>query len=293
MKRTVIYGLGALLATAVPVHAEEVDRTIDAAADGYVYISNTSGSVTVSGWSNSAVEVTGELGHNVEELILERDGDRVTVRVKVPRKSRRGIDSEIRVQVPAGSSINVGTISADIEVTEVRGEQKLESVSGNIDTETVGADVSVEVVSGDIEVRGERQDTETRAGAVSGDISLIRIAGEVAGGTVTGDLVIDEGSFDRVEVHSVNGDIQFHSELRKGGKLSAEAVNGDVDLEFTNDVSARFDFDTLNGEIDNCFGPEPKRTSKYTPGWVLRFQTDKAGGTVSASTVNGDIEVCR
>lgn len=293
MKRTVFYGLGALLATAVPAHAEDVDRTIDAAADGHVRISNTSGSVTVDGWSNSAVEVTGELGRNVEELILERDGDLVTVKVKVPRKSSRGIESEIHVRVPEGSSINVGTISADVEVTKVRGDQKLESVSGNIDTETVDADVSVEVVSGDIEVRGEGEDAETRAGAVSGDISLIRVAGEVAGGTVTGDLIVEEGSFDRVKVHSVNGDILFHSELRKGGKLFAEAVNGDIELEFTDDVSGRFDFDTLNGEIDNCFGPEPKRTSKYTPGWVLRFQEGNGDGTVSASTVNGDIEICR
>ena len=293
MKRTVIYGLGALLVTAMPALAEEVDRTIDAASDGHVHISNTSGSITVNGWSRDQVEVTGELGRNVEELILERDGDRVTVKVKVPRKSGRGIESDLHIQVPAGSSINVATVSSDIDVLEVRGEQKLESVSGDIDTETDGADISATVVSGDIEIRGKGQDAETHAGAVSGDISMLRVAGVVESGTVTGDLVVDEGSFDRVKLHTVNGEVMFNSELRKGGKLSAEAVNGTINLEFAGDVSARFDFDTPNGDIDNCFGPERQRTSKHTPGWVLRFEEGGGDGTVSASTVNGDIEICR
>ena len=294
MKRTMIYGLGVLLTVAMsPALGEEVDRTIDAASDGHIRVSNTSGSVTVSGWSRSAVEVTGELGRNVEELILERDGDRVTVKVKVPRKGGRGIESDLHIQVPAGSSINVGTVSADIEVMKVRGDQTLESVSGDIDTETEDADISAEVVSGDIEVRGKGRDAETRAGAVSGDLTLVGVAGVLEGGTVTGDMVVDGGSFDRAKMHTVNGEILFNSELRKGGKLSAEAVNGTIDLKFAGEVSARFEFDTLNGDIETCFGPEPKRTSKYTPGWILNFQEGNGDGTVSASTVNGDIIVCR
>ena len=50
--------------------AEEVSRTMDAAADGHVHISNISGSVSVSGWSRNEVEVTGEIGPKVEELIF-------------------------------------------------------------------------------------------------------------------------------------------------------------------------------------------------------------------------------
>ncbi len=280
-------------ALALPAMAEEVERSLDAASDGHVDVSNISGSVTIKGWSRDQVEVTGELGRNVEELILQRDGDRVTIKVKVPRKGGRGIESDLHIKVPVGSSINVGTVSADIEVMKLRGDQKLQSVSGDIDTETEGADISAEVVSGDIEIRGTGRDAETRVGAVSGDLMLVRVAGVVEGGTVTGDMIVDDGSFDRANMHTVNGEILFNSELRKGGKLSAEAVNGTIDLKFAGEVSARFEFDTLNGDIENCFGPKAKRTSKYTPGWSLNFQEGGGDGTVSASTVNGDIIVCR
>ena len=76
MKSFVKYVFGVVaLSIAVVASAREVDETIDAASDGHVDIVNISGSVDVYGWSKNSVEVTGELGERVEELILERDGD--------------------------------------------------------------------------------------------------------------------------------------------------------------------------------------------------------------------------
>lgn len=294
MKKITVYGLGTLLAMALaPVGAEEVERRIDAAPNGHVYISNTSGSVTVAGWSRKEVEVTGEIGRNVEELIVAEKGDGIKVKVKVPKHGGSGIASDLYIQVPEGSSIDVGTISADIEVSGILGDQKLESVSGDVDTDTVDADISVEVVSGDVEIRGRGNDANTRAGSVSGDVSIARVSGVVNAGSVSGDVMVEEGSFDRAHLHTVNGEVLFYAELRDGGKLEAEAVNGEIDLQFKGGISGRFEIDTLNGDIDNCFGPEPKRTSKYTPGLELTFQEGDSDTKVTASTVNGDIDICR
>lgn len=294
MNKQLVYGLCAVLAAvAGPAIGEEVDRTIDASATGHVVIANTAGSITVQGWAREQVQVQGSLEERVEELIVERDGNTVNIRVKVPRRGGRDIDADLRIQVPQGSSVDVSTVSADIEITAVRGEQKLEAVSGDIDTEVFEADVTANVVSGDVEVRGQGNDIATNAGSVSGDVSLIRLAGVIEGGTVTGDVLVADGSFDRARLHSVNGDVVFDSELRSGGKLEAEAVNGTIDLEFAGDVAGRFEIDTLNGDIDNCFGPKPQRTSKYTPGWNLRFEEGDGDARVTASTVNGDISICR
>lgn len=294
MKKLLIFGLGAILAAAAaPACGEDVDRTVDASATGYVVISNTAGSITVRGWSREEVEVKGTLEKRVEELIVERDGNVVNIQVKVPRKGGRDIDADLQIQVPEGSSVDISTVSADIEVVAVKGEQKLEAVSGDIDCEAFGADVSANVVSGDVEIRGQGKDTETNAGSVSGDVSLTGVSGVLDAGTVTGDVTVENGSFDRVKVHSVNGDVDFNSELRSGGKLDAEAVNGDLELLFSGGIAGRFEVDTLNGDIDNCFGPEPQRTSKYTPGWNLRFEEGDGDARVNASTVNGDITICR
>lgn len=278
---------------AMPAMAEEVNRTLDAASDGEVHISNISGSITINGWTRDQVEVTGQLGRNVEELIFERDGDRVTIKVKVPKKSGRGIESDLHIQVPQGSSIDVGTVSADIDVTDILGEQQLNTVSGDINTEAVASDISLEAVSGDIAVEGQQKAAETDARSVSGDVTLFRLSGSIEAESVSGDVIVDEGEFDRASMNTVNGDILFQAGLRDGAKLQAETVNGGVDIDLTGDVQGRFEVNTFNGDIENCFGPKPSRTSKYTPGWEWSHEDTKGSVRVSVSTLNGDVDICR
>ena len=287
-KLAIVFGL--LLASAAA--AESVDETIDAAADGHVDISNTAGAIEVYGWSNSRVEVTGELGDNVEELVLERDGDHVLVKVKVPRKSSKGISSDIVVRIPEASSIDVSAVSADILVEGVLGEQSLHTVSGDVDTQVAAADVKVASVSGDVEVEGDGKDTVTHAGTVSGDVVLHGLSGEIGAEAVSGDITVSEGSYDRAALETVNGDLMFLAELRPAGRLDAGSVNGEVEIEFSGKVSAEFDIESFNGSIESCFGPDPVRTSKYAPGWELVFTEGDGDGNVNVSTLNGDIRIC-
>ena len=291
MKRLLVIILGMVFA--MPLMAAEVDRTLDAAPDGEVDVSNIAGTITLVGWSRNQVEVTGTLGRNVKELVFERDGDNVTIKVKVPHKSGRGSDADLTIRVPENSSIDVSGVSADISVEGVRGVQRLQTVSGDVETESFDNDVSAESVSGDVDVQGNKSDTETNIGTVSGDVTLAGGAGVVRAGSVSGGVVIDEGAFSRAELGTVNGDVIFRAGLRKGGRFSAETVNGDMDVEFAGDVSARIEVETFNGAIRNCFGPEPQRTSKYTPGLELSFTEGKGDGRVEISTMNGDVSLCK
>ena len=290
MKRLTVFLLGTLFA--LPALAEEVDKTLDAASDGHVHVSNIAGEVTVEGWSRNEVEVTGELGRNVKELVFERDGNKVTIKVKVPRNGGRGIESDLYIQVPKGSSIDIGTVSADISVSEVLGEQSLNTVSGDVETEGGENDITAESVSGDVDVDGQGKSTETHANTVSGEVTLIRVSGIVVAESVSGDVVVEEGAFKRASMNTVNGDITFHADLLDGGKLQAETVNGNVDLEFADKESGRYDVDTFNGDISNCYGPKAERTSKYTPGWELSFQEGSGNARISVSTLNGDVSIC-
>jgi DUF4097 and DUF4098 domain-containing protein YvlB len=282
----------AVLGFAVSANAEEVDKTVDAASDGHVDIINISGSIEVYGWSDSSVEVTGELGDKVEELIVERDGDKVLVKVKVPRNNSNNITSDLVIRVPEDSSIDVSTVSADITSEGIEGEQMLHTVSGDVEVEASGSDVSAQAVSGDVDVTGDGSDIEVQATTVSGDVTVIDVSGEVGAEAVSGDVLVRDGSFERASLNSVNGEIDFQAGLRDGGKLAIETVNGDVDVQFSGDVAARFDIETFNGDITNCFGPEAERTSKYTPGLELSFTEGDGDGRVTITTLNGDIDMC-
>jgi len=278
---------------AASANAETIDRTLDADSDGRVLISNVAGSVEVRGWSRNQVEVTGELGSRVEELIFERNDDDIVIKVKVPRHHSGGISSDLHVNVPKASSLQVNTVSADIDVSDVEGEQHLESVSGDIETEAHAADIELGSVSGDIEVQGDKKAIRTRLNSVSGDVDVEGMAGEINAETVSGDITAGDSAYKRASVNTVNGDIAFHARLLDDGRLDVETINGEVDIDFDGDVSARFDIETFNGEIRNCFGPEAVRTSNYAPGRELKFTEGDGSGRVSIKTLNGNLRLCK
>ena len=290
MKTYTLTLLGMFSATTVV--AADINESMDAAEDGTVSISNVAGSVDVQGWSRNQVEITGDLGDDVEELVFERDGDEIEIKVRTKRRNSHDIDTELVIKVPQGSSLEISTVSADIDVAEVAGEQSLESVSGDIATEAYASDIDANSVSGDVEVEGDNLSMRSRLSSVSGDIDTENLSGEIAIESVSGDLVVVRGVFDRASLDTVNGDIVFHAQLLDDGRLDVETVNGSVDVEFAGEVSARFDIETFNGDIRNCFGPKAVRVSKYAPGYELKFTEGGGSGRVTIETLNGDLRLC-
>lgn len=291
MKTFTLALLGMFSATTVV--ATEINESMDAATDGTVSISNISGSVEVQGWSRNQVEITGDLGSDVEQLFFQRDGDEIEIKVKSSRGISRDIESDLVVKVPLASSLEVNTVSADIDVAGLTGEQSLESVSGDIATEAFASDIEVNSVSGDLEVEGDDQAMRSMLSSVSGDIDTENLAGEIGVESVSGDLVVANGVFDRVSMDTVNGDIVFHAQLLNDGRLDVETVNGSVDIKFAGEVSARFDIETFNGDIRNCFGPKAVRVSEYGPGYELKFTEGGGSGRVTIETLNGDLRLCK
>jgi DUF4097 and DUF4098 domain-containing protein YvlB len=281
--------------------AEDVDKRLDAASDGVVSVSNISGTVEITGWSRNEVEVTGSIGKDVEELIFRRDGNEIEISVRPHDQDdddrhhwhSRNISSDLVINVPESSSVEVVGVSADIDVQNVLGEQRLQSVSGDIDSEVRAADVEMETVSGDVEVQGDNVAGHAQLSSVSGDVEAENLAGEISANTVSGDVTLVNGNFDRVKIKTVNGDIIFESRLSDGGSFSLKAHNGDADINFNGGISARFDIETFNGDIRNCFGPEPVETSEHMPGNELKFKEGDGKGRVTIHTFNGDVRLCK
>lgn len=295
MKKLAIVSLLTLAASQAA--ARDVDSRLDAADDGRVNVSNLSGSITVEGWSRSEVHVTGTIDDDVEEFIFERDGREVTIKVKAPdrRWGHKDVSAELKIRVPQDSSLDIGTVSADIEVSGVRGEQELQAVSGDITTEAFSSDISAGTVSGDVEVESAngRSVGEWELSSVSGDVTAEGLSGSLSAEVVSGDIEIIDGTFRRIRAETVSGDILLLGALEDGGRIDMESVNGSIEIRFTGPLSARFDIETFNGRIKNCFGPKPERTSKYAPGLEVSFKEGAGEGRVSLSTLNGSIEVCK
>jgi DUF4097 and DUF4098 domain-containing protein YvlB len=260
---------------------------------GLVEISNTSGSVVVTGWDRNEVEITGELGDGTERLDFTK-GDKVTrIKVVLPARSHSVDDTDLIVKVPSGSTLSINTVSADVSAQGVRGMQRLQSVSGNVRTEASGEDIECRTVSGDVELQGSGKKGLVSITTVSGDVRASRVAGEVNGSTVSGDFTLGVGEMTRSRLRSTSGDLAVTGPLAADARVDIESISGDVRLDLTGPLGAEFEVSSFNGEIRNCFGPKAVRTSEYAPGREWRHREGAGTARVRIKTLNGDVGICK
>jgi DUF4097 and DUF4098 domain-containing protein YvlB len=260
---------------------------------GMVEISNTAGSVSVTGWDRNEVEITGELGKGTERLDFTK-GDKVTrIKVVLPNRSHDVDETNLVVKVPKGSSLALNTVSADIVIQSVHGAQRLQSVSGDVRTQASGEDVECRTVSGDVTIQGSGQKGLVSITTVSGDATATQVAGEINGNTVSGNFSIAAGQAMRSRLRSTSGDLSLSGQLAADARVDIESISGDVRLDLTGPAVAEFDVSSFNGEIRNCFGPKPVRTDEYAPGREWRYTEGAGTARVRIKTLNGDVGVCR
>ena len=284
------FAAGVMALAAGPAAADRaIDESVQAHPRGEVEISNLAGSVEVTGWDEEQVRVTGRLGEDVERLEFHGDGRYVLVKVIIPSGSRGSVDSDLKVSVPRGSRLNVGTVSADIGVEAVEGALRLQSVSGDVTADVFGEDAQIKSVSGDVIVRGRDQPALLTVTTVSGDADVRDVGGEIVVQTVSGDLEASAPSVERARINTTNGDADFITALASGARVEMETINGDLTLVIRGEVDAEFDLETFNGDIRTDFGPEPERTSQFAPGKELRFTRGEGSARVMMETLNGGI----
>jgi DUF4097 and DUF4098 domain-containing protein YvlB len=289
-RKTVVMITAMVMAGAVWA-AQPVSESMPAGPGTEIDIEVLSGTVTIEAWSQSLVEVTGTLGDGVEGLEIDGDEDGVSIEVEYDEgfHGRQDVDTELTIKVPAGSSLYVETVSASISVTGVTGEVDLESVSGSINVAGEPSALDVAAVSGDIYV--ESAPPESDLESVSGLIEVRAAGGMMDVENVSGKIMIHGGVIDGGDLESVSGDITCHAIPGPGSDLDIETMDGTITLLIDPGLVASFDVSTFSGSINNQIGPEPRRTSKYTPGMELNFNTGHGGPNISLESFSGSIKI--
>lgn len=174
---------------------------------------------------------------------------------------------EFDISLPRGARVDVNSVSSDIEVTGLVGEQSYRTVSGDLKVMHAGGRLSLTTISGDI-VLDAREPMEADASSTSGDLEIsgptlraMRLR------TVSGDVEI-RGAFDSGAMHNietVSGDVEIESttgltvEVRKGIDLG-----GGPKQRVVGDGAARLRFRSLSGDL-NVAGSTAVRGVKDMP----------------------------
>lgn len=290
VKNTVV-ALAFLMAVGTAWTAQPVSETYPIGPGAEVDIDVLSGTVTIVAGSEGLVEVTGTLGDGVESLEIDGDEDGVYIEVEYDEHyhGKQQVDTDLTIRVPAGVVLSVETVSASISVDGVTGELDLETVSGNVEIATMPAALDIETVSGNISVASAPADSDVSS--VSGHIEIQAAGGSIDIENVSGKTIIYGGFIDDGDLESVSGDITCHAIPGPDGSLDIETMSGTITLMIDSTLVASFDLSTFSGLIENQVGPEPTRTSKYTPGKELYFNTGTGGPNISLESFSGSIKL--
>ncbi len=267
---------------------QTLNETRDMAFDGHVLVENTAGSVAVTVWDEAKIEIRGELGDYVESVDISANDNGIQIRVRNKHGRHDIDDTDLSLRIPLAASIEVETISADIDINGSKGESiVLNTVSGDVEAQASPRRLEIQTVSGGVEFEGSipRSSVET----VSGDISLRGVHDEIEISTVSGDVSLTAGDVDRGRFESVSGDMRLDLAVRDSGRLVSESMSGDLVLRLPAAQQAGFAVQTYSGDIRSDFG-EPAKVSRG-PGSALKYQQGNNGALIRLESFSGDIHL--
>lgn len=297
------------------IAAQKVDKTIEAARDGYVEIEHLNGAAQIKGWDRQEVKVVGTLGDKTDKFIFARDGNEVVIKVKVKRSRGWGNDDDdgddLQIFVPNNSKLSYSSVNAEVELSAIAGgvsvntvngaieanvlagRIRLESVNGDIRAVKLDGDVKIETVNGDIHSlsSGGKEDNYE---SVNGDIIITSASKEVRVETVNGDMELTLSLIEHLNVNTVNGSVEARLKLAEDGEIKVSSVGGPVTLLFADNVSARFDIrGHAGGRISNDLSEDKMQKDQYGPGRGLEFSLNGGNGKVNVSTVSGRVKLAK
>jgi DUF4097 and DUF4098 domain-containing protein YvlB len=277
-------------------------RTFNVGAGGSLKLSNVAGDVKVTGGSGSEIKVEAKVHGrgktdaearaqiDTVKVDMRQSGNRVEVETTHQNHSRAWVD--YTVVVPNGASIDVRSVSGDVQVTEIGGSARAETVSGDIVATGLAQVAALRSVSGDVRATGLSSDGAVTFNSVSGDVTITKLKAKTATfETVSGDARVDDCECGGAQSSSVSGNVSYTGPLAKGGRYAFNSHSGDIVLM----TPSGFELNaaTFSGDlrVDGLTGQGD--TDRHGPGRTRRGTVGGGGAVVEAKTFSGDLRINR
>lgn len=239
-------------------------------------LGTVSGRVSVEPSSESVIRVRArQYGPQeaVENTRVEfsRQGDLVSVRTRnissQPLGGKSICSVDFDVLVPPGCALRIDTVSAGVDVRDIRGTAELHTVSGNVRLDTASETSSISTVSGEIS-----------ADALDGALHL---------STVSGDAHITHSALNEFVIESVSGRVYLETPLSTDGNFRAKTVSGGIELHIPDSSGVTVHLASVSGRIQSDL---PSNIEKVGFGdWRA---TINGGGTdVHFNSVSGGVTI--
>lgn len=176
-------------------------------------------------------------------------------------------DLTLEAELPINAKVELTAVSSDVDISELRGEQRYQTVSGDLSVSRGGGSVRLESVSGDATVRSD-EPLSIQSQGVSGDLNVIAPV------------------LSSLRANTVSGDVEVEAQLAEGGDFRVETVSGDFSMGLVGD--ATFEIRGLStdvsSELDHRLEGQVDRR---------RLIVGNGGPRLSFNSMSGDLDVRR
>lgn len=288
--------IASLFVATAAAAAESVDESRPASPDGRIQFSGVTGDFEIIGHDAEEWLLSGTLGDDVKELVIEGGPDDWTIRLEM-KKNNSGwnlnkASTDLKLLVPRGSELDVQTVSGDLWLRELQGRSiDAKSVSGDLElVDVTPKRLNASTVSGDLGTSGSASDVN-RIKSVSGDVEATGASGRVELESVSGDVSVEGSAVSELAIESVSGDVVARIRPTERSRLDISSHSGDVELYLPEGTGVRIDAETFSGSISSAFGGEVQ--SGRGPGESLSMEAGSAGVEIEASTFSGNLRIGR
>ncbi len=156
--------------------------------------------------------------------------------------------NSLRIRVPIGMNVSVGTVSGDVTLDGGLGTVKVSTVSSKVRVGRTSGDADIRSISGDIVVVdcGGR----CRATSKSGSIALGHVAGAVKAHTMSGSVEIGTAGQDEVEIKTISGRIEVKVDHGRSPKARLKSLSGRCRCEIESGADFEIRASSLSGSIE-------------------------------------------
>lgn len=277
---------GLLAATGRPAAAQRsIAERFAATSDGFVRVQNIAGSIKLIGWNRDSIVVSGTVHDTPAERFEVQRGDGGVKLGIWDTTVERAEPSHIEVRVPARSRIWIRTGSAAVFVDGVTGTLDVNSVGGDIEVRGAPAEVFAESMTGRLTV--DVRSSVARVKTVTGAVLLRGAITDATATSVSGNVLIEDAAIERGSFESVDGELRFVGQLRRGAALDFVTHAGAVEFLLPASTNAEFAVSTYEGGLRSEF-KAPIRTSRSKiKGSEQTFTLGQGGARVTVRTFRG------
>ncbi|MCJ7727621.1 MAG: DUF4097 domain-containing protein [Actinobacteria bacterium] len=229
------------------IAVEQIDesKTFEAQEITKIYIDIVSTDINIISTNEEEIRVHfyGEVSTNkkmeLPSLVAYQSGDELRIEIIQPKTILMGISvwrTKLDVYIPQDSieTLKMDTVSSDASISDLKLNE-----------------INFKTVSGDF--KGESLFTsELKLGLISGDINLKDYTGNIDVNTISGDVVLEDGSQnDNIEVVTVSGDIYIGQE--DSSNMNISSTSGDIEINLSEDTQFYLKAKAISGHIETRF----------------------------------------